>query len=87
MQDTLYMTASRMKIDGKPALKLNIHQYTSADTAFFDRLGIVEQNDQEQPVRTILIHSQENFLEIRGKILEQYNVLAEKGPRVFLEAK
>ncbi len=87
MEGALYMTASRIKIEDKPALKLNIHQYTPADATFFDSLGIIEKKDEEQPVRTITIHSQEDFLAIRGKILEVYNVLAEKGPRVFLEAK
>lgn len=87
MENTLFMTAKRIKIDEKPALQLNIHEYKSSDAAFFDSLGIVEVADNEQPFRSITIESQEAFLEIRGRILAQYDVLAEKGPRVFLEAK
>lgn len=85
MNDALYMTARRITIDEKPALELNIHRYTTADADFFDALGIFEQQDSEEPVRTITIHSQQDFLKIRGKILEGYTVLAEKGPKVYLE--
>lgn len=83
----MYMTASRIKIEGKPLLKLNIHEYDKDDIAFLDSLGIDRREDDSPNVRFIHIHSQEDFLSTRAAILERYKVLEEKGPKVFLETK
>lgn len=83
----MYMTASRIKIEEKPVLKLNIHEFDENDVAFLDSLGI-DQRDEESPgLRYIHIHSQEDFHNKRSAILEKYNVIEEKGPKVFLEVK
>ncbi|PID77154.1 MAG: hypothetical protein CSB24_02980 [Deltaproteobacteria bacterium] len=78
------MTASRKKIEGKPALKLNIHNFTEADLPFLDSLGITETEGEN--IRFAMVHSQQEFLDTRGAILERYHA-EEKGPRVFLTPK
>ncbi len=82
----MYMTARRIKDEGKPILKLNIHEFNENDVPFLDSLGI-DQLEGDPPQRYTLIHSQDNFLATRAAILEKYTVLEEKGPKVFLEAK
>lgn len=83
----MFMTARRLKIEGKPVLQLNIHDYDENDIPFLDTLGIDQYDDDLPAVRYTLIHSQEDFLSTRATILERYTVLEEKGPRVYLEAK
>ena len=83
----MYMTASRIKIEGKPVLKLNIHDYDKEDSAFLDSLGIDQREGDTTHWRYIHLHSQKDFLTTRAAILERYTVLEEKGPKVFLEAK
>lgn len=83
----MYMTAKRSKIDGKPLLKLNIHEFNTTDIAFLNSLNIDQIEATLPNCRYINIHSQEDFLRIRSAILTQYTVLEEKGPKVFLEAK
>ena len=36
----MFMTANRIKLEGKPLLKLNIHEYNEEDIPFLDSLGI-----------------------------------------------
>lgn len=81
------MTANRIKIEGKPLLKLNIHEFDQDDIPFLDSLGIDKREGDSPTWRYIYIHSQEDFLSTRSAILERYKVLEEKGPKVFLEAK
>lgn len=81
------MTARRLKIDGQPVLKLNIHDFGEEDVAFLDSLGIDRVDDDAPDCRFIEIFSQEDFLATRAAILTRYTVLAEKGPKVFLERK
>ncbi len=83
----MFMTASRLKLNGTPVLKLNIHDYDDNDIPFLNSLGIDQVENDSSNVRFTHIHSQEDFLTTRSAILEKYNVLEEKGPRVFLEAK
>ena len=83
----MFMTANRIKREGKPLLKLNIHEYDKADIAFLDSLGIDQHEGDSANCRSILIDSQEDFLRTRSAILQRYTVLEEKGPKVFLEAK
>lgn len=83
----MFMTAKREKIDGKPQLHLNIHDFGKADIPFLDGLGIIYAEDDLPNCRYITIHSQEDFFKIRSAILEKYTVLEEKGPKVFLQAK
>ncbi|TKB07498.1 hypothetical protein [Desulforhopalus sp. IMCC35007] len=83
----MFMTASRLMIDGKPVLKLNIHEYKEDDIAFLDSLGIDQCEGSSPEYRYTYIHSQEDFLRTRTKILERYKVLEEKGPKVLLEIK
>ncbi len=83
----MFMTASRIKIEGKPLLKLNIHEYGKDDIPFLDSLGIDQLEGDSPSLRYIYIQSQEDFLSTRSAILERYKVLEEKGPKVFLEAK
>ncbi|SHO47363.1 hypothetical protein SAMN02745220_01843 [Desulfopila aestuarii DSM 18488] len=83
----MFMTANRIKIEGKPLLKLNIHDFDKDDISFLDSLGIDQLEADSTNWRYIYIHSQEDFLRTRSAILERYRVLEEKGPRVFLEAK
>ncbi len=83
----MYMTASRLKIDGKPLLKLNIHEYSQEDIPFLESLGIDQLESDLPNCRYIHIHNQEDFLSTRTAILERYKILEEKGPRVFLEKK
>ena len=82
----MFMTANRIKIEGKPVLKLNIHEYSKDDTSFLDSLGIDKQEGESENLRYIHIHKQEDFLAIRATILDKYHA-EEKGPRVFLEVK
>ena len=83
----MFMTANRIKIEGKPLLKLNIHDFDKDDIPFLDSLGIDQLEADSTNWRYIYIHSQEDFLRTRSAILERYRVLEEKGPRIFLEAK
>ena len=83
----MFMTANRIKIDGKPLLKLCIHECDTNDSAFFDSLGIDQLEGDSQTLRYTYIHKREDFLSTRSAILEKYTVLEEKGPKVFLEAK
>ena len=83
----MFMTANRIKIEEKPVLKLNIHDYTEDDIPFLDSLGIDQLEENSPNWRYIYIHSQKDFLSTRSAILERYNVLEEKGAQVFLEAK
>lgn len=83
----MFMTASRSKIDGKPLLKLNIHEFSTTDIPFLDSLGIDGVDEALQNCRYISIDNQEDFLSTRSALLERYTVLEEKGPKVFLEAK
>lgn len=83
----MFMTANRIKVDGKPLLKLNIHEYNKDDITFLDSLGINQIESGSAHSRYIHIHNQEDFLNTRSAILERYKVLEEKGPKVFLEAK
>ncbi len=81
------MTATRLKEDGKIVLKLNIHEFTEEDIPFLDSLSINQQDDEARDVRFIYIHSQNDFLQLRATILEQYEVLEEKANKVFLQKK
>jgi len=83
----MFMTASRIKLKGKPVLKLNICEYDEADIPFLDSLGIDHQENGSSGCRFIHIHNQEDFLSTRSAILKKYKVLEEKGPKVFLEVK
>ncbi len=83
----MYMTASRIKIEGKPILKLNIHDFNGDDIPFLESLGIDQCDDNSPNMRYILIHSQEEFRTKRTALLTRYTVLEEKGPKVFLELK
>ena len=83
----MYMTAIRIKIEGKPLLKLNIHDYDKDDIPFLDSLGINQMEDGTANCRYMHIHNQADFLSTRSAILARYKVLEEKGPRVYLEAK
>lgn len=82
----MFMTASRIKLEGKPVLKLNIHEYGESDVSFLDGLGIDGIDTDLASCRYILIHSQEDFISIRTAIFERYEV-TEKGPRAFLALK
>lgn len=83
----MYMTANRIKLDGKPLLKLNIHEFDKDDIPFLDSLGIDQREGDAPNCRYTHIHSQEDFLSARAAILQRYKVLEEKGPKVFLKAK
>ncbi|MFT5701090.1 MAG: hypothetical protein ACI8ZB_003979 [Desulforhopalus sp.] len=83
----MFMTANRLKIEGKVVLKLNIHEYTEEDIPFLDSLGIDQHQEDSPNWRYVYIHSQKDFLSTRSTLLEKYTVLEEKGPKVFLEAK
>ncbi|CAG35124.1 hypothetical protein [Desulfotalea psychrophila] len=83
----MFMTATRIKREGKPLLKLNIHEYNKDDIPFLDSLGIDQLEGDSTEWRYIHIHSQKDFLSTRSAILERYRILKETGPRVFLEAK
>ena len=83
----MFMTANRVKIEGRPLLKLNIHEYEKDDIPFLDSLGIDQIEGDSSNLRYIYIHNQEDFLSTRSAILERYRVLEEKGVKVFLEAK
>ena len=83
----MFMTAVRMKVDGKPLLKLNIHEYNAGDILFLDSLGIDQLEEDSPSLRYIHIHSQEDFFATRSAILEKYKVLKETGPKVFLALK
>jgi len=83
----MFMTANRIKIEGKPILKLNMHEYGDADIVFLDSLGIDKVEDGQANWRYTYIYSREDFLSTRSAILERYEVLEEKGIKVFLAAK
>lgn len=83
----MFMTASRIKIEGKPVLKLNIHEFDKDDIPFLDGLGIDQIEGDSPSWRCVHFHSQEDFLRTRSAILERYRVLEEKGPKVFLQIK
>ena len=83
----MFMTASRIKIEDKPVLKLNIHEYAVEDIPFLDSLGIDQTEGDSENVRYIHIHNQEDFLRTRAAILERYQIVRERGPKVFLGAK
>lgn len=83
----MFMTAKRLKIDGKIVLKLNIHGYGEEDIPFLDSLGIDRLEGDPPTVRYTHIHSQDDFLATRSAILTRYRVLEEKGAKVLLEAK
>ncbi len=82
----MYMTARRIEIQGKPVLKLNIHEYDERDIPFLDHLGINEIDSDRAGCRYIHIHSKEDFLSIRSALFEKYTV-KEEGPKAYLEAK
>lgn len=81
----MYMTASRIIIQGKPVLKLSIHEYAESDIAFLDYLGINETDSHHAACRYIHIHSKEDFLGIRSALFERYDVI-EEGPKAHLIA-
>lgn len=83
----MFMTANRLKIDGKPVLKLNIHDFREEDIAFLESLGITQVEEDKTGWLYTLIHSQEDFLKTRALLLEKYEVIEEKGPQVFLKTK
>ncbi len=83
----MFMTANRIKLEGKPLLKLNIHEYNEKDIPFLDSLGIDQCEGDAPNCRYIHIYSQKDFLSTRAAILQRYTVLEEKGPKVFLQAK
>ncbi len=82
----MYMTASRRKIDGRPMLKLNIHDFEEEDISFLDSIGIDQVEEGDENVRFTFIYSQEDFLNTRSTILQRYDA-EEKGPRVYLTLK
>lgn len=83
----MFMTADRIKIEGKPLLKLCIHECAEDDIVFLAGLGIDQLEGDSPTLRYTYIHSREDFLSTRSAILERYKVLEEKGPKVFLETK
>lgn len=83
----MFMTANRLKIEGKPVLKLNIHDYPKEDIPFLESLGIDQIEEDKASWRYTLIHSQADFLKTRSLLLEKYDVVEEKGPQVFLKKK
>jgi hypothetical protein len=80
------MTASRIIIQGKLVLKLNIHEYDESDIAFLDQLGISETESDHAAFRYTHIHSKEDFLSIRSALFERYDVI-EEGPKAHLKAR
>ena len=82
----MFMTASRVKMEGKPVLKLNIHDFGEDDIAFLDSLGIDKTEDDLDNWRYTYIYSREDFLSTRSAIFERYEC-EEKGIKVFLEKK
>ena len=82
----MYMMAKRLKDNGKPMLKLYIHEVGEEDKEFLDSLGIDKFEEDTPTTRYTIIHSQDEFLATRAAILERYDA-EEKGPRVFLEKK
>jgi len=82
----MFMTANRLKIEGRPVLKLNIHEFGEQDIPFLDSLGITEVDTRFADCRYLHIHSQEDFLSTRAAIFEKYDV-EEKGPRAYLVPK
>lgn len=83
----MFMTANRIKIEGNPVLKLNMHEYDRDDIAFLDSLGIDKVEDDYPNCRYTYIYNREDFLSTRSAIFERYEVLEEKGIKVFLAAK
>ena len=83
----MYMTANRIKIEGQPVLKLNIHDFSEDDVPFLDNLGIdTLENKEQNNWRYKLIYNQEDFLNLRTVILERYEV-EEKGHRAYMTLK
>ena len=82
----MFMTANRIKIQGKPVLKLNIHECDENAIPFLDNLGISKIDNDLAYCRYIHIHRKEDFLSIRSAIFEKYDVV-EKGPKAYLEPK
>jgi len=82
----MFMTASRIIIQDKPVLKLNIHEYDESAVPFLNELGIDKMDDDIENCRYRLIYSREDFLDIRSRIFEKYDV-EEKGPRAYLEPR
>ena len=80
----MFMTAGRLKIDGKPLLKLNIHEFGKEDVAVLKALGIAQSDEDSPHILYKKIYSQDEFLSTRASLLTKYKVLEEKGPRVFL---
>ncbi len=83
----MFMTAGRIKIDGKPALKLYMHEFDKKDEDFLDKLGINQLDEKMEGSRYILVHSQNDFLALRETIFRSYDLVAEKGPIVTLKRK
>jgi len=82
----MFMTANRIKMEGKPVLKLSIHEYAEDDIAFLDSLGIDKTEKESTNWRYTYIYSKEDFLSTRSAIFERYEC-EEKGIKVFLEKK
>lgn len=82
----MYMTANRVKMEGKPVLKLNIHEFSKDDIPFLDSLGIDKTEEEPNNWRYVYIYSREDFLNTRAAIFERYEC-EEKGIKVFLEKK
>ncbi len=82
----MYMTASRKKIDGRPMLKLNIHDFEEDDIPFLESIGVDQIEEGKENIRFTFIYSQEAFLDTRATILEKYDA-EEIGPRVYLTLK
>ncbi|PIE64131.1 MAG: hypothetical protein CSA26_09715 [Desulfobacterales bacterium] len=83
----MFMTAGRIKINGKPALKLYMHEFDRKDEDFLDKLGIDQQDEEMEDARYILVHSQDDFLALRETIFQSYDLVSEKGPIVTLKRK
>lgn len=84
---TMFMTANRLKVDGKIVLKLNLHEFAEEEIPFLNSLGINKIDDTAPNWRYILIHSQEEFLAKREELFSKYRVVEEKGPKVTLALK
>jgi len=82
----MFMTANRIKIQGKVVLKLNIHECDENAIPFLDNLGINKIDNKFANCRYIHIHRKEDFLSIRAAIFEKYEVV-EKGPKAYLTSK
>ncbi len=81
------MTARRIKVDGKPILKLYMHEFDTDDEIFLDRLNITQQDEEMEGARYILVHSRDDFLALRETIFQTYDLVEEKGPIVIIKRK